>query len=56
MALFLEIVTLSYSSMVFLLATVHVDALSGAQSRFAVVGLLFVAVSDDMFLFRAWGF
>lgn len=36
--------------MAFLLVTVHVDALTaGAQSRFTVTVLLFVAVSDDMF-------
>ncbi|KAK1124340.1 hypothetical protein K0M31_006709 [Melipona bicolor] len=39
-ALFLEVIILACCSVVFLLATVHVDALlAGAQSRFA----------DDMF-------
>ena len=37
MVLFLDMVTFSFSSVAFLLATVHVDALfEGAQSRFAI--------------------
>ena len=45
--LFLDIVTLSFSSVAFLLATVYMDALSaGAQSRFA--SFLFVAFPGDM--------
>ena len=41
--LFLDMVTLTFSSVAFLLAIVHVDALSGStQSRFAVATFLFV--------------
>ena len=49
MVLFLDMVTFSFSSVAFLLATVHVDALSAcALSRFAIPSFLFVALSDNM--------